>query len=105
MAATSASSAHIDPTLRRRYKGASPDASPSPEARMDCPKDRRPLEVVHFHSIPIHRCLKCEGTWYQKDQLQILKDKEAHGDYCWINLDLWRDATNFRASTSRYGCP
>ena len=73
---------------------------------MDCPKDRTPLEVVHFHSIPIHRCLKCEGTWYQKDQLQILKDKEAHGDYCWINLDLWRDAANFRAaSTSRYACP
>jgi Zn-finger nucleic acid-binding protein len=73
---------------------------------MDCPQDRSPLEVVHFHSIPIHRCLECEGTWYQRDQLQILKDKEAHGDYCWINLDLWRDPANFlAASTSRYACP
>ena len=73
---------------------------------MNCPKDRIPLEIVHFHSIPIHRCLECEGTWYQRDQLQILKDKEAHGDYCWINLDLWRDAAKFRAApSSRYTCP
>src|SRR5207247_1884351 len=58
------------------------------------------------HSIPIQRCPKCEGTWYGKDQLRILKDKEAHGDYCWINLDLWRDAAKFRAaSSSRYTCP
>jgi Zn-finger nucleic acid-binding protein len=63
---------------------------------MDCPKDRTPLEVVHFHFIPIHRCRKCEGTWYEKDQLRILKDKESHGDYCWMNLDLWRDVAKFR---------
>ena len=73
---------------------------------MDCPKDQTPLEVVHFLSIPIHRCLTCEGTWYEKGQLRILKDKESHGDYCWINLDLWRDAAKFRAAlTSRYTCP
>jgi len=73
---------------------------------MDCPTDRVPLEIVHFHSIPIQRCPKCEGTWYEKDQLRILKDKEAHGDYCWINLDLWRDIAKFRAaSSSRYTCP
>ncbi len=73
---------------------------------MDCPKDRTPLEFVPFHSIPIHRCPKCEGTWYATDQLRILKDKEAHGDYCWINLDLWRDTAKFRAaSSSRYTCP
>src|SRR2546422_11724902 len=73
---------------------------------MDCPKDRIPLEIVHFHSIPIQRCPKCEGTWYEKDQLRILKDKEAHGDYCWINLDLWRDVAKFRAaSSSRCTCP
>jgi Zn-finger nucleic acid-binding protein len=73
---------------------------------MDCPKDRIPLEIVHFHSIPIQRCPKCEGTWYEKDQLRLLKDKEAHGDYCWINLDLWRDVAKFRAaSSSRYTCP
>src|SRR2546425_10318385 len=73
---------------------------------MNCPKDRVPLQIVHFHSIPIQRCPKCEGTWYEKDQLRILKDKEAHGDYCWINLDLWRDVAKFRAaSSSRYACP
>lgn len=73
---------------------------------MDCPKDRTPLEVVHFHTIPIHRCPKCKGTWYEIDQLRVLKDKEAHGDYCWINLDLWRDTAKFRAaSSSRYTCP
>lgn len=73
---------------------------------MDCPKDRTPLEIVHFHSIPIRRCPRCGGTWYEKDQLRILKDKEAHGDYCWMNLDLWKDADKFRAaSTPRYTCP
>src|SRR2546426_763001 len=102
-ASTSASSAHIDPTFPRRLEGASPDASLPPEAGMDCPTDRVPLQIVHFHSIPIQRCPKCEGTWYEKDQLRILKDKEAHGDYCWINLDLWRDVAKFRAaSSSRY---
>src|SRR5437870_13845214 len=73
---------------------------------MDCPKDQIPLEIVHFHSIPIQRCPKSEGTWYDKDQLRILKDKEAHGDYCSINLDLWRHAAKLRAApSSRYPCP
>ncbi len=75
-------------------------------AQMNCPKDQKALELIHFHSVPVQRCPACHGTWYEKDRLRILKDKEAHGEYCWINVDLWRDAAAFQASSpSRYACP
>jgi Zn-finger nucleic acid-binding protein len=53
--------------------------------------------VQSIKSISIDRCPKCNGAWYTADELRLLKDKEAHGDYSWIDVDLWRDRERFHS--------
>jgi len=73
---------------------------------MECPKCHKPLETVAIGHVRVERCTQCAGTWYDKGQLRVLKDKESRGDYCWIDFDLWKDIGNFRArSQQRYSCP
>lgn len=73
---------------------------------MDCPKGHGSLRRVAVGSIRIDRCGECGGSWYDKGELRLLKDREAQGDYCWIDFDLWRDVDKFRAARQqRYQCP
>ena len=73
---------------------------------MDCPKCRKPLESVALGGVRVDRCAQCAGTWYDKDELRVLKDRESRGDYCWIDIDLWKDTEKFRARRQqRYSCP
>jgi Zn-finger nucleic acid-binding protein len=73
---------------------------------MDCPKGHGRLKRVTFGSIPVDRCAECGGSWYDSDELRLLKDREAHGDYCWIDFDLWKEIGKFRAARQqRYNCP
>jgi len=73
---------------------------------MDCPKDHGQLKRVSVKSIPIDRCTECGGSWYDVDDLRVLKDKESAGDYSWIDFDLWKDIDRFRAARQqRYSCP
>ena len=39
-------------------------------------------------SVQVQRCPACNGAWYPRDHLRVLKDREAHGDYRWIDVDL-----------------
>jgi Zn-finger nucleic acid-binding protein len=73
---------------------------------MNCPKGHGELKAVNVGSIRIEQCPRCGGAWYDSGELRILKDKEASGDYCWIDFDLWKDADKFRAARQqRYDCP
>ncbi len=73
---------------------------------MNCPKCNSMLEQVRLEAVRVDRCPSCGGTWYDRNELRVLKDRESHGDYCWIDLDLWRDADRFRARRQeRYACP
>jgi Zn-finger nucleic acid-binding protein len=73
---------------------------------MDCPKGHGQLESVNVGSIRIDRCTECGGSWYDRGGLRLLKDKEARGDYCWIDFDLWKKTDRFRADKQqRYACP
>jgi len=73
---------------------------------MDCPKGHGRLKSVNVGSIPVDRCAECGGSWYDADGLRLLKDREAHGDYCWIDFDLWKEIDRFRAARQqRYACP
>jgi Zn-finger nucleic acid-binding protein len=73
---------------------------------MECPKCHKPLETIAIGGVQVERCTECAGTWYDKDQLRVLKDKESQGDYCWIDFDLWKDIGKFRARRQqRYSCP
>jgi Zn-finger nucleic acid-binding protein len=73
---------------------------------MDCPKGHGQLESMSLGSIRIDRCTQCGGSWYDRGELRLLKDKEARGDYRWIDSDLWKDQDRFRADKQeRYVCP
>ena len=73
---------------------------------MECPKCHKPLETLAGGGVRVESCTQCGGTWYDKDELRVLKDKESHGDYCWIDFDLWKDIGRFRARRQqRYSCP
>ncbi len=73
---------------------------------MRCPKGHGRLKPVYVKSIRINRCGRCGGSWYDRDELRLLKDKESHGDYCWIDFDLWKDRERFRAARQqRFACP
>lgn len=73
---------------------------------MDCPKCHQKLENVTLNDVQVARCPQCGGSWYDKGELRVLKDRESHGDYAWIDLDLWKDVDKFRARRQqRYSCP
>ena len=73
---------------------------------VNCPKDHQSLESVNVGGIRIDRCPECEGMWFDKDELRVLKDREAGGAYRWVHVDLWKDIDKFRArKQQRYSCP
>jgi len=73
---------------------------------MDCPKGHGRLRSLVVASLRIDRCSECGGSWYDQDEVRLLKDKESQGDYCWIDFDLWKDIAKFRAARQqRYACP
>ena len=73
---------------------------------MNCPNCHQTLEGVGVGGIRIDRCPNCQGTWFDKDELRVLKDREDGGDYQWLNVDLWKDIDKFRSRRQqRYSCP
>ncbi|MGD0766283.1 MAG: zf-TFIIB domain-containing protein [Dehalococcoidia bacterium] len=73
---------------------------------MECPKCHQSLTPVTIGGIRIDRCPQCGGSWYDRDELRVLKDRESGGAYSWIHFDLWKDREKFRArEQQRYACP
>jgi len=73
---------------------------------VDCPKSHDSLENVDVGGIQIGQCPRCEGMWFDRDELRVLKDREDDGDYKWVHVDLWKDVDKFRARRQqRYACP
>jgi Zn-finger nucleic acid-binding protein len=73
---------------------------------MDCPRCSAPIEQVDIKSVKVDRCTGCGGTWYDVDELRLLKDTESHGNYRWIDMELWRAREEFRPDTQDgLSCP
>jgi Zn-finger nucleic acid-binding protein len=68
---------------------------------MKCPNQHGELREVDAGPVRIDLCPECQGTWYDVDELRVLKDKESAGDYCWIDVDLWKVPEAFRTSEQR----
>jgi len=39
---------------------------------MDCPKCRVPMMVVEFEGVELDYCVRCDGTWFDRDELELL---------------------------------
>jgi Zn-finger nucleic acid-binding protein len=53
------------------------------------------MRKVRVKSVQIDRCPGCQGTWYDTDELRLIKDREQGGDYRWIDVDLWKERRRF----------
>jgi len=73
---------------------------------MLCPKCTVPTEEVEIKSVKVDRCPECGGAWYDQGELQRRKDVESHGDYRWLDVDLWQDAEKVAVDEHSSGkCP
>ncbi|MFH1731383.1 MAG: zf-TFIIB domain-containing protein [Planctomycetota bacterium] len=74
---------------------------------MNCPKcDGAATEEVEVQSIKVDRCPECGGTWFEQGELGQVKDRESHGDYRWLDVNLWQDAEKVTVDeASRSKCP
>ena len=73
---------------------------------MRCPIDQSELRAEIVGSAKIDFCGLCGGTWFDVDELRVLKDRESVGDYRWIDVDLWKDPGRFRAPEQQgLACP
>jgi Zn-finger nucleic acid-binding protein len=73
---------------------------------MTCPRCAAGLRARTTRGIRYRRCPKCGGSWFPGDKLRVLKDNAAHGDYRWIDIDLWKERGKFRAGKQeKLVCP
>jgi Zn-finger nucleic acid-binding protein len=76
------------------------------EDAMKCPQSGHDLAPFKVGSITVERCRECGGTWYAKDELRLIKDRERDEDYRWIDVDLWDDPERFvSGEQNHYTCP
>lgn len=73
---------------------------------MNCPQSGHEFTPFKVGSITVDRCRECGGTWYAKDELRLLKDRERDEDYRWIDVDLWKETDRFvSGEQNHYVCP
>ena len=73
---------------------------------MDCPRCSASLKSVDVKSASVDRCPRCQGSWYDAGELRLLKDRAHHGDYRWIDVDLWHNRDLFSAGDQQeLACP
>ncbi len=72
---------------------------------MKCPNCQGDLNEVQYKGVRIHECEKCDGKWFDKDELKQAKDK-TDDDLRWLDFELFNEESNkFASSVSKKHCP
>jgi uncharacterized protein len=71
---------------------------------MDCPKCNIELKKRTIHEIEIDECKKCEGIWFDNDELRQIKDK-IDSDLNWMDFEIWKHPEKFKAKNKKKDCP
>ncbi|MDP1538504.1 MAG: zf-TFIIB domain-containing protein [bacterium] len=72
---------------------------------MICPNcGKETLNKIKFHKVQINRCSRCQGIWFDEDELRKAKD-ERDRHLKWLDVDLWKENKNFRVSSLKKLCP
>jgi len=72
---------------------------------MVCPNCKKPiLDKAILLNVEVDYCTKCQGLWFDDDELRIAKDKEDV-NLNWLDIDLWRDIKKFIVSRTGRLCP
>jgi Zn-finger nucleic acid-binding protein len=71
---------------------------------MNCPKCKADLVTFTIDGIDLEQCNKCEGMWFDKNELRRVKDK-ADSDLNWLDFEVWEHTDKFKAKAQKYNCP
>lgn len=71
---------------------------------MNCPKCNVDLTGKKVGSIDVDYCEKCDGVWFDSDELRNAKD-ETDPDLNWMDFEIWKHADKFRVKSSPVQCP
>ncbi len=74
------------------------------EKDIKCPRCKIHLLGKMIGNIEIDKCPSCMGTWFDKDELRLLKD-EKDRELRWLDIDLWEEESQFRISSGIRLCP
>jgi len=74
---------------------------------MKCPNhscNKEDLKKIIIAGIEADYCPKCFGMWFESGELDSAKDKKDFS-LRFIDIDLWKDKKDFRASQEKRICP
>ncbi len=71
---------------------------------MECPKCSIELHKKKIQEIEVDECKKCEGIWFEKDELRQIKDK-TDSDLNWMDFEIWKHPEKFKAISEKIICP
>ena len=57
-----------------------------------------------INNITIDECLPCKGMWFDRGELDEVKD-EVLPDISWLEIDTWQQQADLLAKGSRQLCP
>jgi len=66
--------------------------------------DNNKLKNVKIGNMEVGYCEKCQGYWFDKDELRKIKDEKLDNAK-WFDFDLWKDFSHFNAKKSNKKCP
>ena len=71
---------------------------------MECPKCEIELHKKTIQEIEVDECQKCEGIWFEKDELRQIKDK-TDSDLNWMDFEIWKHPEKFKPVSDKNDCP
>jgi Zn-finger nucleic acid-binding protein len=71
---------------------------------MHCPKCGIVLNNKTIEGVEVDECRKCEGIWFDKDELRQIKDK-SDSDLHWMDFEIWKHPEKFKAISESIDCP
>lgn len=71
---------------------------------MKCPLCKIPFEQTIIAHVEVDYCPRCYGLWFEEDELQWAKD-EKDRDLRWLDIDLWKDSSQFKIDLGGKLCP
>jgi len=72
---------------------------------MKCPNCKtKNLKGAEYKSIQLDYCEDCQGIWFDRGELQKVKDKEDEF-LRWIDIDPWEEKAKFKIDKSPRICP
>lgn len=71
---------------------------------MNCPVCKEPMVNDNIGNVAIDHCKKCNGIWFDQDELREAKD-ETDSDLNWMDFEIWKNEDKFKFESRKLQCP